>query len=55
MKSEKELMERFEYLENWFEGNSEIKTKDYALYREMVGRFRELADVLERDGEVEIN
>ncbi len=55
MKSEKELRERLEYLKNWFERNREIKTKDYALHREMLGRFWELADVLEWRGELKID
>jgi hypothetical protein len=55
MKSEAELRERLEYLKNWFEGNKEIKSSDYALYREMSGRLHELADVLEQEAELEID
>ena len=55
MKSEQEIKERLAYLETWFQSNKEIKVTDYALYREMLGRLRELEDMLECQSEVEVD
>ena len=55
MKTEKELMERLEYLKRVLqEDKLQLKDKDYPLWRETLGRFWELTDALEWKGEIKI-